>query len=59
MENFVISAQISDLNQLFLKSLIFFSQKTIGVAGDTKNELKNSIWFRKISSTLFIGGVLY
>jgi hypothetical protein len=39
MENFVISAQISDLNQLFLKSLTFFSQKTIGVANDAKNEL--------------------
>ena len=34
MENFVISAQIWDLNQVFLKSLTFFSQKTIGVAGD-------------------------
>ena len=39
MENFVISAQIWDLNQLFIKSLTFFSQKTIGVASDTKNEL--------------------
>ena len=39
MENFVISAQIWGLNKVFLKSLTFFSQKTIGVAGDTKNEL--------------------
>ena len=39
MENFVISAQISDLNQVFVKSLKFFPQKTIGVAGDSKNEL--------------------
>ena len=39
MENFVISAQIWDLNQVFVKSLTFFSQKTIGVANDTKNEL--------------------
>jgi len=39
MENFVISAQISDLNEVFIKSLIFFPQKSIGVANDTKNEL--------------------
>ena len=37
MENFVISAQISDLNQVFVKSLKFFPQKTIGVASDAKN----------------------
>lgn len=37
MENFAISAQTSDLNQIFIKSLTFFPQKTIGVAGDDKN----------------------
>ena len=39
MENFVISAQIWDLNQVFVKSLRIFPQKTIGVANDAKNEL--------------------
>ena len=41
MENFVISAQIWESDRLFVKLLIFFPQKTIGVAGDSENELKN------------------
>ena len=40
MENFVISAQIWDLNQVFLKSLKFFPHKIFGVANDAKNELR-------------------
>ena len=35
MENLVISAQISDLNQVLVKSLTFFPQKSTGVAGDS------------------------
>ena len=39
MENFVISSQIWDLNQVFIKSLKFFPHKIFGVANDAKNEL--------------------
>ena len=37
MENSVISAQTSDLNQIFIKSLTFFPQKSIGVENDSKS----------------------
>ena len=39
MENFVISAQIWELNQLFIKSLKFFPHKIFGVANDSKNKI--------------------
>ena len=38
MENFVVSAQIWDLNQVLIKSPTFFPHKIFGVASDSKNE---------------------
>jgi hypothetical protein len=54
MENFVISAQIRGLNQVFLKSLTFFSQKTIGVANDSKNITTESNRIKGLVTNLLI-----
>ena len=48
MENLVISAQTSDLNQIFIKPLTYFPQKSTGVAGDSKNKTPTALPYSTI-----------